>query len=68
MVPLLQVGKCFDERRPVVSNDLAKCTPLAQDVFEDPISNGLCGLCTKGTVFREMHQGATALYEVLEAT
>ena len=66
VVPLFQVGKRFDERRPIVGNVLAKCTPSAQDVFEDPISNGLCGLCVEGTVFREMCQGAVALYEVLE--
>ena len=67
VVLLLQVGKHFDECRPIVGNNLAKCTPSAQDVFEDPISDGLCGLCTEGTVFGEMHQGAMALYEVLEA-
>ena len=68
MVPLLQVGECFDEHRPIVGDDLAKCTPSAQYVFEDPISNGLCSLCTEGTIFREMRQGAVALYKVLEAT
>ena len=68
MVLLLQVGKRFDERRPVVSDNLAKSTPMAQDVFEDPISDGLCGLCVEGTIFGEMCQGAAALYEVLEAT
>ena len=67
VVPLLQVGECFDERRPIVSDDLAKSTLSAQDVFEDPISDGLCGLCTEGTIFREMHQDSAALYEVLEA-
>ena len=67
MIPLLQVGERFDECRPVVSDDLTKCTPLAQYVFEDPISNGLRGLCAEGTVFGEMCQGAVALYEVLEA-
>ena len=68
MVPLLQVGEHFDECRPVVSDDLAKSTPSAQYVFEDPISNGLCGICTEGTIFGEMCQGPVALYEVLEAT
>ena len=68
VVPLLQVGECFDERRPVVGDDLAKNAPSAQDVFEDPISNGLCGLCAEGTTFREVCQGAAALYKVLEAT
>ena len=68
VVPLLQVGECFDKRRPIVGNNLAKCTPLAQDVFEDPISDGLHGLCVEGTIFREMRQGAAVLYEVLEAT
>ena len=67
MVLLLQVGERFDEHRPVVSDNLAKCIPLAQNVFEDPISNGLRGLCMEGMVFGEMHQGATALYKVLEA-
>ena len=67
MVPLLQVGERFDERRPVVSDNLAKCTPSAQYVLEDPIPDGLRGFCVKGTIFREMHQGAAALYEVLEA-
>ena len=41
MVPLLQVGKRFDKRRPIVGDDLTKSTPSAQDVFEDPISDGL---------------------------
>ena len=41
VVPLFQVGKHFDEHRPIVSNDLTKSTPSAQDVFEDPISDGL---------------------------
>ena len=68
MVLLLQVGEHFDERRPIVDDDLAKCTPSAQDVFKDPISNGLRSLCVEGTVFGEMHQGAMALYKVLETT
>ena len=67
VVPLLQVGEHFDERRPVVGDDLAKSTPSAQYVFEDPISDGLCGLCAEGTIFGEMRQGAAALYKVLEA-
>ena len=67
VVPLLQVGKRFDKRRPIVGDDLTKCTPLAQYVFKDPVSDGLHGLCTEGTIFREMCKGAAALYEVLEA-
>ena len=67
VVLLLQVGERFDKCRPVVGDDLAKSTPLAQDVFEDPISDGLCSLCVEGTIFREMCQGAVALYKVLEA-
>ena len=67
VVPLHQVGECFDERRPVVSDDFAKSTPSAQDVLEDPIAKGLRGFCTEGMVFREMRQGAAALYKVLEA-
>ena len=47
VVPLLQVGKRFDKRRPIVGDDLTKCTPLAQYVFEDPISDGLRGLCVE---------------------
>ena len=68
VVSLFQVGEHFDECRPIVGNDFSQCTPLAQDVFEDPISNGLHGLCAEGTIFGEMHQGAVALYKVLEAT
>ena len=68
MVPLFQVGECFDECRPIVGNNLAKCTPSAQNVFEDPISDGLCHFCMEGPIFGEMHRGAAALYEVLEAT
>ena len=67
VVPLLQVGECFDEHRPVVGDDLAKSAPSAQYVIEDPISDGLHGLCMEGTIFGEMRQGAAALYEVLEA-
>ena len=67
VVPLLQVGEHFDECRPIVGDDLAKSTPTAQDVFEDPISDGLRGLCMEGTIFGEVCQGAAALYEVLEA-
>ena len=67
VVLLLQVGERFDERGPVVGDDLAKCTPSAQYVFKDPISNGLHGLCAEGTIFGEMCQGAAALYKVLEA-
>ena len=67
VVLLFQVGECFDECRPIVSNDLTKCTPSAQYVFEDPISDGLRGFCMEGTIFGEMHQGAAALYKVLEA-
>ena len=67
MVPLLQVGERFDERRPVVGDNLAKCTPSAQYVFEDPVSDGLHGLCVEGMIFGEVCQGAAALYEVLEA-
>ena len=68
VVSLLQVGECFDKCRPIVGDDLTKCTPLAQYVFKDPISNGLCSLCAEGMILREMCQGAVALYEVLEAT
>ena len=68
VVLLLQVGKRFDKRRPVVGDDLAESAPLAQYVFKDPISNGLRGLCAEGTIFGEMCQGTVALYEVLEAT
>ena len=67
VVPLLQVGGCFDEHRPIVGDNLTKSTPSAQYVFKDTISNGLSGLCTEGTIFGEMCQGAAALYEVLEA-
>ena len=67
VVLLLQVGECFDERRPIVGDDLAKSTPSAQDVFENPISDGLRGLCAEGTIFGEVCQGAAALYKVLEA-
>ena len=67
MVPLLQVDERFDKRRPVVGDDLTKGAPSAQYVLEDPISNGLRGLCMEGTIFGEMCQGALALYEVLEA-
>ena len=67
VVPLLQVGERFDERRPIVGDNLTKSAPSAQDVFEDPISDGLRGLCVEGTVFGEMCQGAMALYKVLEA-
>ena len=67
VVPLLQVGERFHKHRPVVGDDFAKSTPSAQDVFEDPISNGLHGLCVEGMIFGEMRQGAAALYEVLEA-
>ena len=51
VVSLFQVGECFDKWRPIVGNDLAKCTPSAQDVFEDPISNGLHRFCMEGMVF-----------------
>ena len=67
VVLLLQVGERFDERRPVVHDYLAKSALSAQDVFEDPISDGLRRLCAEGTVFGEMRQGAAPLYEVLEA-
>ena len=67
VVLLLQVGERFDECRPIVGDDLAKSAPSAQYVFEDPISDGLRGLCAEGTIFGEMCQGAAALYEVLEA-
>ena len=67
VVPLLQVGERFDERRPVVGDDLAKSAPSAQYVFEDPISNGLRGLCAERMIFGEVCQGAAALYKVLEA-
>ena len=66
MVLLLQVGQCFDKHRPVVGDDLTKSIPSAQYVFKDPISDGLHGFCTEGTIFREMCEGAAALYEVLE--
>ena len=60
VVSLLQVGKRFDECRPIVGNNFAQCTPMAQDVFEDPISDGLHCFCVEGMVFGEMHQGAAA--------
>ena len=68
MVLLLQVGKRFDKCRPIVSDYLAKSTPSAQYVLKDPIADGLHGFCMEGMIFREMRQGAVALYEVLEAT
>ena len=67
VVPLLQVGERFDERGPVIGNDFAKSTPSAQYVFEDPVSDGFRGLCAEGPIFREVCQGAAALYKVLEA-
>ena len=67
IVPLLQVGERFDKHRTIVSDDLAKSAPSAQYVFEDPISDGLCGLCAEQTIFGKMGQGAVALYKVLEA-
>ena len=67
VVLLLQVGEHFDKRKPIVGDDLAKCTPSAQYVCEDPVSDGLRGLCVEGTIFGEVCQGAAALYEVLEA-
>ena len=67
VVPLLQEGERFDECRPVVGDDLAKGAPSAQYVLEDPISDGLRGLCAERTKFGEVRQGAAALYEVLEA-
>ena len=67
VVPLLQVGKRFDEHRPIVGDNLTKSTPSAQYVFKEPIFDGLHGLCMEGTIFGEMCQGAVALYEVLEA-
>ena len=67
VVPLLQVCERFDERRPVVGDDFAKSAPSAQYVLEDPISNGLHGLCAEATIFGEMRQGAAALHKVLEA-
>ena len=68
MVQLLEVGKHFDECRPIVGDNLTKSTPLAQDVFEDPISDGLCSFCTEGMVFGEMCKGTVAFYKVIEAT
>ena len=67
VVPLFQVGKCFDKCRPIVGNDLTKCPPSAQYVFKDPISDGLHGFCMEGTIFGEMCKRAVALYKVLEA-
>ena len=67
VVSLFQVGECFDECRPIVGNNLTKCTPSAQDVLEDPISNGLRGFCAEGMIFGEMCKRAAALYKVLEA-
>ena len=67
MVPLLQVGERFNKHGPIVGDDLAKCTPSAQYVFEDPVSDGLRSLCVEGTIFGDVCQGAAALYEVLEA-
>ena len=68
VVLLLQVGERFDKCRTIVGDNLTKSAPSAQYVFENPISNGLRSLCVEETVFGEMHQGAVALYEVLEAT
>ena len=67
VVPLLQVGEHFDGRGPIVGDDFAKSAPSAQYVFEDPISDGLRGLCMERMIFGKMGQGAAALYEVLEA-
>ena len=67
VVPLFQVGERFDECGPVVGDDLAKSAPSAQYVFEDPISDGLRGLCAERMIFGKMGQGAAAFYEVLEA-
>ena len=66
VVLLFQVGERFDECRPIVGNDLAKSTPSAQYVFEDPISDGLRSFCVEGMIFGEVHQGAVALYKYLK--
>ena len=68
MVLLLQVGQRFDKHRPVVGDDLTKSIPSAQNVFEDPISDGLHCFSMEQTVFGEMCKGAVSLYKVLEAT
>ena len=68
MVAFFQVGKCFDEHRPVVCDNLTKCTPLAQDFFEDPIFNGLHGFCMQRMVFGEMDKGAAPLNKILETS
>ena len=36
-----KVGKRLDECRPIVCDDFTQCAPSAEDVFKNPISDGL---------------------------
>ena len=38
VVALAEMCECFDEGWAIVSDDLVKCSPLAYDVLEDPIT------------------------------
>ena len=63
-----KVGKHLDECRPIVCDNFTQCAPSAEDVFKNPISDGLCSLIEKKMVFGEVCKGAVALHEILEAS
>ena len=67
VVMFFKVGKHFDKCRPIVSDDLTKCAPSAENILKDPISDGFHGFCVKQMVFWEVHKGTAALNKILEA-
>ena len=68
VVALGQVSEHLDECWAIICDNFTKCTPSAEDVFEDPITDGLCGLGAEQMVFREVCKGAMAVNKILEVS
>ena len=68
VVSLAQIVEGFNEGGAIVHDNLTKSAPLAKNIIEYPIANGLCGLSMKNTILRIVCEQAVALDQIFEAT
>ena len=61
VVLLAQIVEGFNEGRAIVCDDFTKSAPLAKNIVEYPIADGLCGLSAKNVILRIVHERAAAL-------
>jgi hypothetical protein len=47
IVLFLKMRECLHKWRAIICDNLAECAPMAQDILENPIGQGLCILAAK---------------------